>query len=184
MLLPEVLAEVHDRLRDGATVTDLAAWLSERGHAVSRSAVGRYVRRWREREAERVETLELAAIVGDLARNADRPVMDMAGELARNVVVVAAALSERAAADAWAMPAAPEPTAAEHRADRALALAGALVRLVLQAENAEAMARTRRETDAKRRLDRQGGGATPETLAALRRAVGLPAEPPGQTVPA
>ena len=50
--------DTHGRARDGATVTDLTAWLVERGHAVSRSATGRYTKRWQEREAERVELLD------------------------------------------------------------------------------------------------------------------------------
>ena len=43
---------LHSRLRRGAKVTDVAAWLAERGHEVSRGAVGRYARRWREQREQ------------------------------------------------------------------------------------------------------------------------------------
>ena len=68
------------------------------------ATVGRYVRRWREREAERGELLELAAIVRDMAEAAGRPMLDMAGDLAASVVVAAGVLADRAAmADARAV---------------------------------------------------------------------------------
>ena len=179
----EVLTAVHGRLRDGATVTDVAAWLAERGHLVSRSAVGRYVRRWREREAERGELLELAAIVRDMAEAAGPPMLDMAGDLAASVVVAAGVLADRAAmADARAVladttdPAEAPPDCLA--ADRAVALAERLCRLVRDCEAADVLARARREATATASRSAKRGGMTPETMAAFRRAVGMPAEPP------
>ena len=68
-----VLRELSEQLDHGATVDEVTAWLRERSHKVSRSAVGVWRKRWVERRDLWLEIATLVKATGrqpaDLARD-------------------------------------------------------------------------------------------------------------------
>ena len=75
-LSPELQEAINQRLLEGWTYQDLADWLNEKGHAVSKSSIGRYGKEFHQK-LERVKLLrDQAKAIMD--SNADAPATELA----------------------------------------------------------------------------------------------------------
>ncbi|NPV70300.1 MAG: DUF3486 family protein [Firmicutes bacterium] len=86
----EVTEAVNQRLTEGYTYREIAEWLAQMGHPVSKSAVGRYGKHWLARlERLRIARDQAKAIIDQAAADPEVAMGEAASQLAMQLIMEA-----------------------------------------------------------------------------------------------